>query len=104
MMGSPFWTINGQRYPDTEDVKIEQGERVRLEYFNMSMMAHPMHLHGHFFEVDAPGRPRKDTVLVPARMGRIAIEFVADNPGAWLHHCHNLYHHMAGMANIVRVE
>ena len=104
MMGSPFWTINGNRYPDTEDVKVDRGERVRLEYFNMSMMAHPMHLHGHFFEVDAPGRPRKDTVLVPAHMGRVAIEFIADNPGKWLHHCHNLYHHMAGMANVVRVE
>jgi multicopper oxidase len=97
MMGSPLWTINGRRYPDTEDLRVERGQRVRIEYSNMSMMMHPMHLHGHFFEVEVPGRPRKDTVLVPPHMGRIAIEFVADNPGAWFHHCHNLYHHMAGM-------
>lgn len=67
--------------------------------------------HSHFgyqldqglFEVDVQGRPRKDTVLIPPMMGRVAVEFVADNPGAWLHHCHNLYHMMAGMAHVVRV-
>lgn len=90
MMGSPYWTINGERYPDTDDMRVARGEIVRIEYSNMSMMSHPMHLHGHFFEIDLPGRPRKDTVLVPAMMGRLAIEFVADNPGVWLHHCHNL--------------
>lgn len=70
----------------------------------MSMMAHPMHLHGHFFELDLPGRPRKDTVLVGRMMGRMAVEFVADNPGRWFHHCHHLYHMEAGMANIVGVR
>jgi FtsP/CotA-like multicopper oxidase with cupredoxin domain len=103
MMGSALWTINRRRYPETEDLRIDRGERVRLEYSNMSMMPHPMHLHGQFFELAVPGRPRKDTVLVPAHMGRMTVEFVADNPGAWFHHCHNLYHHMAGMANVVRV-
>lgn len=103
MMGSSLWTINGRRYPNTESVQIAHGECARLEYSNMSMMPHPMHLHGHFFEVDVPGRPRKDTVLVPAHMGRVAVELVADNPGAWFHHCHNLYHQMAGMASVVRV-
>lgn len=103
MMGSALWTINGRRYPQTEDLRIDRGERVRLEYSNMSMMPHPMHLHGQFFELAVPGRPRKDTVLVPAHMGRMTVEFIADNPGAWFHHCHNLYHHMAGMANVVRV-
>jgi multicopper oxidase len=68
------------------------------------MMAHPMHLHGHFFELDVPGRPRKETVIVPPHMGRMAVKFVADNPGAWFHHCHNLYHHMSGMANVVHVR
>ncbi|MEZ5318169.1 MAG: multicopper oxidase family protein [Vicinamibacterales bacterium] len=103
MMGSPYWTINGERYPDTAGIDVERGERVRLEYFNMSMMAHPMHLHGHFFELDLPGRPRKDTVLVERMMGRMAVEFVADNPGRWFHHCHNLYHMEAGMANVIEV-
>lgn len=103
MMGSPYWTINGERYPDTEVLTVGLGERVRLEYQNMSMMPHPMHLHGHFFELDVPGRPRKDTVLVDRMMGRMAVEFVADNAGTWFHHCHNLYHMEAGMANHVRV-
>jgi FtsP/CotA-like multicopper oxidase with cupredoxin domain len=69
----------------------------------MSMMPHPMHLHGHFFELCLPGRPRKDTVLVDRMMGRMAVEFVADNPGKWFHHCHNVYHMEAGMANVVNV-
>ena len=104
MMGSPYWTINGEGYPDTEAIEVAHGERVRLEYFNMSMMPHPMHLHGHFFEIDLPGRPRKDTVLISPMMGQMAVEFIADNPGAWFHHCHNLYHMEAGMANVVRVR
>lgn len=104
MMGSPYWTINGQRYPESESLEIAHGERVRLEYFNMSMMPHPMHLHGHFFELDLRGRPRKDTVLVSPMMGRMAVEFIADNAGPWFHHCHNLYHMEAGMANVVRVR
>ncbi len=107
MMGSPYWTINGKVYPDTEDIRIKPGERVRFEYSNHSMMPHPMHLHGHFFEVVGTGgrngtRLKKDTVIVAARMGKAAIEFVADNPGDWFHHCHNLYHLAGGMANVVR--
>jgi FtsP/CotA-like multicopper oxidase with cupredoxin domain len=66
-----------------------------------------MHLHGHFFRLVNPRlRPeqwlRKDTVLVEPMQG-VEIEFLADNPGRWFHHCHNLYHLMAGMANEVRV-
>lgn len=102
-MHSRHWTINGQIYPETGDLYIRHGERVRLEYYNHSPMPHPMHLHGHYFELDLPGRPRKDTVIVEPHMGFMAVEFVADNPGDWLHHCHNLYHLMAGMADVVRV-
>jgi FtsP/CotA-like multicopper oxidase with cupredoxin domain len=74
----------------------------------MSMMAHPMHLHGHFFEIAGTGsitggRVKKDTIIIPAHMGRGVVEFIADNPGAWFHHCHNLYHMEAGMANLVKV-
>lgn len=55
------------------------------------MMPHPMHLHGHFFEVVGTGRvtgvrAKKDTFIVPSHMGNGAIEFVADNPGVWIHH------------------
>lgn len=86
MMGSPYWTINGKVYPNTDNVEIREGERIRFEYFNMSMMQHPMHLHGHFFEVVGSGRStgiriKKDTLLIPAHMGSGAVEFIADNPG-----------------------
>jgi len=108
MMGNPYWTINGNAYPDSRDINVRQGDRVRFEYFNQSMMAHPMHLHGHFFEVVGTGqrtgvRIKKDTLIIPASMGQGAIEFVAGSPGIWFHHCHHLYHMMGGMANLVRV-
>jgi multicopper oxidase len=108
MMGSPYWTINGRVYPNSEDFLIRPGEKVRFEYFNMSMMAHPMHLHGHFFEVLGSGRMtgvriKKDTLIIPAGRGSGAFEFIADNPGVWFHHCHNLYHMEAGMASLVKI-
>lgn len=69
------------------------------------MMPHPMHLHGHFFKVVNASLPEtrwilKDTIIVDP-MQRVEIEFLADNPGDWFHHCHNLYHMEAGMANVV---
>jgi len=107
-MMSPYWTINGRVYPNSDDFSVRLGEKVRLEYFNMSMMPHPMHLHGHFFDVVGTGmrtgvRIKKDTLIIPPHMGRGAIEFIADNPGTWFHHCHNLYHMEAGMANLVKI-
>jgi FtsP/CotA-like multicopper oxidase with cupredoxin domain len=72
---------------------------------NHSMMAHPMHLHGHHFQVVGINGRRlsgamRDTVLVPP-MGTVVVEFDADNPGRWLYHCHNLYHMAAGMMSEV---
>ncbi len=89
----------------TENLIVAKGERVRLNYGNHSMMDHPMHLHGHFFRVVNPAIPRshwvlKDTIIVD-HMQRIDVEFLADNPGRWFHHCHNLYHMETGMANVV---
>jgi len=104
-MHSPYWTINGRVYPNAERLIVKQGDLVRIRYWNRSMMPHPMHLHGHFFKVVNPRLSPdqwilKDTVIVDP-MQRIEIEFLADNPGKWFHHCHNLYHLMAGMANVV---
>ncbi len=96
---SSAWTIGGQVYPDADPIEIRKGERVRIRLRNMSMMAHPMHLHGHFFRV---GDAWKDTVIVPAHMGTVALDFRADNPGRWLFHCHNAYHMEMGMAREVR--
>ena len=97
MMSRGEWAIDGQRYPDADELPLEKGEHVRVNMRNMSMMLHPMHLHGHFFRV---GNAVKDTVLVEARMGRASFDFVADNPGDWFFHCHNLYHLHAGMARV----
>jgi FtsP/CotA-like multicopper oxidase with cupredoxin domain len=73
------------------------------------MMAHPIHLHGHAFQVIAiDGRPFqgavRDTVLVMPRSGRVRIAFDADNPGRWAFHCHNLYHMQTGMLMEVRYD
>jgi FtsP/CotA-like multicopper oxidase with cupredoxin domain len=107
-MHSPYWTINGQVYPNVEPISVELGTRVRVAYRNQSMMPHPMHLHGHFFRIVNPYLNetqwiRKDTVIVNPMQG-LEIEFMADNPGKWFHHCHNLYHMMAGMANVVTIH
>jgi len=107
-MQSPYWTINGYVYPDSERLVVSKGETIGISYGNQSMMPHPMHLHGHFFRVVNQSLPRerwifKDTIIVNP-MQRVDIEFLADNPGNWFHHCHNLYHMEAGMANVVTFE
>lgn len=101
MMGSDAWTINGRTYPYTEHLSVQPGERVRLKLFNMSMEDHPMHLHGHTFQLVAIGGrpvegPLKDTLNV-RHMEQYEIEFVANNPGVWLFHCHNLVHMGGGL-------
>lgn len=103
-MMSSVWTIDGQAYPDAAPLEVHEGERIRVRMTNQSPMLHPMHLHGHFFRTGdlSVGGVRKDTVLVPAHMGRATFEFVADNPGRWFFHCHNVYHLEAGMAREVR--
>ena len=99
MMRPDVWTIDGETYPDAPPLEIEEGERIRVNMTNMSMMLHPMHLHGHFFRA---GNALKDTILVDPHMGRVSLDFIADNPGRWLFHCHNLYHMEAGMAREFR--
>ena len=97
-MGPYVWTINGRTYDDVEPLLIRQGERGRLRIRNHSMMPHPIHLHGHTFQLGPAGGsgPRKDTVLVPS-MGGVDVDLIADNPGRWMVHCHNAYHAEAGM-------
>ncbi len=95
------WTLNDRSWVDHEPLRVAQNQRVALEMVNRSPMAHPMHLHGHHFQVVAlNGRAvngaMRDTVLVP-RAGSVTVAFDADNPGRWLFHCHNLLHMAAGM-------
>lgn len=96
---SPYqWKINGRMYPDTKPLMVKAGEMGRLRIRNMSMMPHPIHLHGHTFQLGSAGGSgaRKDTVLVPP-MGGVNVDFQAHNPGKWMIHCHNAYHAEAGM-------
>jgi FtsP/CotA-like multicopper oxidase with cupredoxin domain len=100
------WSLNGEYWPNVTALMIAQGQRVAIEMANQTMMPHPMHLHGHAFQVVAiNGAPFtgavRDTVLVPP-MGGVTIAFDADNPGRWAFHCHNLYHMMTGMMTEVR--
>ena len=106
-MARYVWSLNNVAWtPDAPPLPVKQGERVALAMTNKTMMPHPMHLHGHAFQVVAinghrfPGAKR-DTVLVPPG-SRVVVEFDADNPGTWAFHCHLLYHLDAGMFQTVR--
>lgn len=92
------WGVNGF-FPNNKPFTIKQGQQATMTFTNNTRMWHPMHLHGHTFQmVNANGDlgARKDTVIViPKQSVKIAI--VADNPGYWPLHCHNTYHAEAGM-------
>ena len=109
MMGSDAWTINGKQYPSTDPIAVKRGERVRVRLGNMSMEAHPMHLHGQSFAVLAAGGQRlvhpliKDSVDVEGHMGAVEIEFTAHNPGDWFFHCHKPMHMEGGMIALVKI-
>lgn len=94
------WGINGARFGENDPIVIGKGQRVRLDVANMTMMAHPFHLHGHTFGL-LEGGLRKDTVLLRP-MERIAVELDAENAGEWAAHCHNIYHAEAGMMIALR--
>lgn len=96
------WGINGHRFdlatPYAQAFEVKSGERVEVKFINDTMMWHPMHLHGHTFQIGKDGA-RKDTVIV--RPGEtVKVFFDADNPGQWLTHCHNVYHAEQGMMGV----
>ncbi len=101
------WTINGKSYPRTEEPVLEPGKRYRLVLKNVSADEHPVHLHRHTFEVKSVGGAavgpglRKDVLLVPAK-STAAIEFVANNPGRTLFHCHQQNHMDRGFMMVFR--
>jgi multicopper oxidase len=98
-MAKYVWTINGEPYSKTDPLHVRQGQRPTVTFDNSTMMYHPIHLHGHTFQViKADGTPgaRKDTVIVLPKQ-KISAVLVADNPGLWMLHCHNTYHAYAGM-------
>jgi FtsP/CotA-like multicopper oxidase with cupredoxin domain len=96
------WTFNNKTLRETDFIKINRGEKVRITLTNETMMHHPMHLHGHFFRVlneQGEYSPLKHTVDVPP-MGKVVIEFDANEDKDWFFHCHVLYHMKAGMARV----
>jgi CopA family copper-resistance protein len=102
-----MWGFDGQKLSDPADpIPFRLNERVRVTLVNDTMMPHPIHLHGHFFElVTGHGAfaPRKHTVNVPPG-GKMTFDVTADAAGDWAFHCHNLYHMTAGMMRVVTVR
>ncbi len=102
------WTINGAAYPNRNSLDVKEGERVEIVIKNATGMAHPMHLHGHVFEVtEIDGQKitgaRRDTILVPP-WSTIKVQFDANNPGIWAYHCHIVYHLATGMFTVLKYD
>jgi len=97
------WTVNGRPFamddPTAHPLTVEEGQRVRLDFVNTTQMWHPMHLHGHTYQLDGGG-PRKDTAVVLPKQN-LSVVLDADNPGQWMLHCHNAYHAEVGMMALV---
>lgn len=108
-MARYVWSINDAVWnKKTPSFPVKPGERVELAMTNRTMMSHPMHLHGHVFQVvEIDGRrlsgAMRDTILVPPK-ARVTVAFDADNPGVWAFHCHLLYHAQAGMFSTIHYQ
>lgn len=100
------WTINGKSFPKTDTIMLREGQRCRLQMINQSGEDHPLHLHRHTFEVTSfDAQPlaglNKDVLIVPART-TAEVNFMANNPGATLFHCHNQTHMDFGFMTLFR--
>ena len=94
-----IWSINGKKYEDEEEIRLQYGERVRFKFVNETMMSHPMHLHGMWSILDTGAgkwNPIKHTVSV-APGTTLYTETEVDAPGQWAFHCHLSYHAASGM-------
>ena len=102
-----MWSMDGEQLSENpEPYRFARNERVRLRLINDTMMTHPMHLHGHFFEIvngHGASQPFKHTVKVMPG-GFVDLDLTADAPGDWAFHCHLLYHMHAGMMRVVTVR
>ncbi|MEJ7777774.1 MAG: copper resistance system multicopper oxidase [Sphingomicrobium sp.] len=102
-----MWSFDGVKMSEpAEPIPFRLNERVRVTLINDTMMPHPIHLHGHFFELvtgHGANGPRKHTVNVPPG-GKMTFDVTADAAGDWAFHCHNLYHMTAGMMRVVTVR
>jgi len=102
-----MWSFDGRKFSEvSQPIGLAFNERVRLTFVNDTMMPHPIHLHGMFFDVvtgDEDHPPRKHTLVL--KPGEIAsVDLTADAPGNWAFHCHLLYHMHAGMMRVVSVQ
>ena len=103
-----MWSFDGKKFTAVSDdpIRFAYNERVRVKLVNDTMMAHPIHLHGHFFELvngaPADRQPQKHTVIVQPG-GSATFDLTADEEGDWAFHCHLLYHMHSGMFQIVTV-
>ena len=101
-----IWTLNDKKFNEADPIRLKYGERVRLTFTNETMMAHPMHLHGMFVQLEngqpAAKLPNKHTVIVPPGQS-YSVLLTADQPGEWAFHCHLLYHMASGMMRKVIV-
>ncbi len=116
-MNYNWFTINGKAFPATPEWVVRQGDIVRVRLVNISNLAHPMHLHGHDFKVVArdgePIRPELQQVMNTLTVNpgeTYDIVFIADNPGVWVFHCHELHHtenegvEPGGLIQVIRYE
>lgn len=101
-----IWGFDGKTFSEAPaPLQLKLGERVRLTFINDAMMAHPLHLHGMFVELENGAgffRPRKHTVSVQPGE-KLSVDITADEPGMWAFHCHILFHMEAGMFRVVSV-
>ncbi len=105
-MNRYIWSMNGVPLSETDKIKIKGNQVTRIKLNNLTMMHHPMHLHGHFFRVinkNGEYSPLKHTVNVPP-MEEVTIEFYGDEYGDWFFHCHILYHMMGGMNRVMSYD
>ncbi|MEX0645116.1 MAG: copper resistance system multicopper oxidase, partial [Parvularculaceae bacterium] len=101
-----MWSFDGVKFSHVDaPIQFHEGERLRLTLVNDTMMSHPIHLHGMFFDVvsrDDDFKPRKHTIVVKPGE-KLSLDVTADAPGDWAFHCHLLYHMIAGMMQTVSV-
>jgi FtsP/CotA-like multicopper oxidase with cupredoxin domain len=107
-MATYVWTINGAAYPNRKSLDIKKGERVGIAFTISTSMGHPMHLHGHDFQVveidgEKLSGALRDTLFVPPG-SKMTVAFDADNAGVWPLHCHLLYHLDTGMFTVVKYD
>ena len=107
-MAAYVWKINDAAYPNHNSLDVRANERIGIVFSNATSMGHPMHFHGHDFQVleidgETFSGALRDTVVVPPG-SKITVGFDADNPGLWALHCHLLYHLVTGMFTVVKYD